>query len=115
MRDDDLPVEMQSLLAALVEQVRAMAARMAGDPERETACHFCGSDVPLWESLVVLQLAGVPAHVECPQDALATKLREAGPLPEFPYSDFSSAIDARMNQARETGADPSPASGDIGS
>ena len=69
MPDSDAPQlteEIQSLLAALVEQARAMAIRIAGDPDRETQCHFCDAPLPLWENLLVLQLTGVAAHVECP-------------------------------------------------
>jgi len=92
--------DLHSLLGALVEQARAMAIRMAGDPERATACHFCGGDVPLWESLLVMQLAGVPAHVECPPDVLAAKLKEVGPEDGFPYAEFSAAVDARLSEER---------------
>ena len=51
---------------------------------------------PLWENLLVLQLAGVPAHVECPKDVLADKLAEVGPVPDFPYDEFSEAVDRRI-------------------
>ncbi|MCC6751346.1 MAG: hypothetical protein IT371_27075 [Deltaproteobacteria bacterium] len=98
MSEEDL----HNLLAALVEQARALATRLAGDPDRESPCHFCGAPVPLWENLLVMQLAGVPAHVQCPADALAAKLKEAGPEPEFPYDDFSQAVDARVLLERPT-------------
>jgi hypothetical protein len=88
--------DLHNMLAALVEQARAMAGRMAGDPERETNCHFCGGQVPLWESLLVMQLAGVPAHVQCPDAILDAKLKESGPAEEFPYIEFSAAVDARL-------------------
>lgn len=101
--------ELHGLLDALVEQARSMATRMTGDPEHATACHFCGADVPLWESLLVMHLAGVPAHVECPADQLATKLKEAAPVEEFPYEEVSQAIDARLND----GDRPSACSGVI--
>jgi hypothetical protein len=91
--DDDL----HNLLAALVEQARALASRMAGDPELPAPCQFCGGVLPLWENLLVLQLAGVPAHVRCPADTLKAKLAEVGPLPEFPYDEFSKAVDARID------------------
>jgi hypothetical protein len=87
---------LQGLLASLVEQFRSLASRIAGDPEREVACHFCGSRLPLWENLLVLQLTGVGAHVQCPPDLLAAKLREVGPSPEFPYEEFSSAVEERL-------------------
>lgn len=90
--DDDL----HNLLAALVEQARALASRMAGDPEAPAPCQFCGGSLPLWENLLVLQLAGVPAHVECPDEILAAKLAEVGPELDFPYEDFSRAVDARI-------------------
>ena len=89
--------DMHNLLAALVEQARATAGRMAGDPERNTSCHFCGGQVPLWESLLVMQLAGVPAHVQCPDDVLAAKLKESGPAEDFPYTEFSAAVDTRLS------------------
>lgn len=89
--------DMGNLLAALVEQTRAMASRMAGSPERETTCHFCAGAVPLWESLLVMQLAGVPSHVTCPPEILTAKLAESGPAPEFPYDEFSAAVDARLD------------------
>lgn len=88
--------DLHALLGALVEQARAMAIRMAGDPERGTPCHFCGGDVPLWESLLVMQLAGVPSHVECPAEVLTAKLRRVAPLDDFPYEEFSAAVDARL-------------------
>ena len=40
------------------------------------------------------------SHVACPAETLAAKLAEVGPMPAFPYSDFSRAVDARI-----TGAD----------
>lgn len=88
--------DLYGLLGALVEQARAMAIRMAGDPERGTTCHFCGGDVPLWESLLVMQLAGVPSHVECPADTLEAKLKRVAPADGFPYAEFSQAVDARL-------------------
>lgn len=87
---------LQNLLASLVEQARALATRLAGDPERGVPCHFCGTAMPLWENLLVQQLAGVPAHVECPHQALEARLRIAGPLRGFPYGEFSQAVDRRM-------------------
>ena len=92
--------ELHALLGALVEQARAMAIRMAGDPERGTTCHFCAGDVPLWESLLVMQLAGVPAHVECPPETLAARLKDVAPEDDFPYEDFSAAVDARLAHDR---------------
>lgn len=89
---------LKDLLAAMVEQARAMATRVAGDPERETQCHFCESSLPLWENLLVLQLTGVAAHVECPEEALRAKLEAVGPAAEFPYSEFSSAVDRRLEE-----------------
>jgi hypothetical protein len=100
MAERDRQEDLHNLLAALVEQVRAMAGRMAGDPDRETACHFCGGPVALWESLMVMQLAGVPAHVRCPDELLSQKLGEAGPEPEFPYAEFSEAVNARMDATK---------------
>jgi len=88
--------ELHNLLAALVEQARALAARIAGDPDREAPCHFCGDPVPLWENLLVLQLTGVAAHVECPAGALERRLLEVGPAPEFPYAEFSRAVEQRL-------------------
>ena len=87
---------LHNLLAALVEQARALASRMAGDPDLPAPCQFCGGRLPLWENLLVLQLAGVPAHVECPPQVLAAKLAEVGPLPGFPYVEFSAAVDSRV-------------------
>lgn len=94
--------DIQSLLAALVEQARALAVRIAGDPDRETQCHFCDAPLPLWENLLVLQLTGVAAHVECPPDALAAKLKKVGPADDFPYEEFSRAVDARLEQGFPT-------------
>jgi hypothetical protein len=92
MPDDDL----QNLLAALVEQARALATRIAGDPDRESPCHFCGAPLPLWENLLVMQLTGVAAHVQCPPDSLERKLKEVGPAAEFPYVEFSLAVEHRL-------------------
>lgn len=100
--------ELQNLLAALVEQARALAARIAGDPDRESPCHFCGDPVPLWENLLVLQLTGVAAHVECPSEPLQRRLREVGPAEEFPYTEFSQAVERRLE-----GASPDARSGVI--
>jgi len=94
----DRSEDMHNLLAALVEQARSMAGRMAGDPERDTTCHFCAGPVALWESLLVTQLAGVPAHVACPAEILDAKLRESGPAEAFPYLEFSAAVDERLRQ-----------------
>ena len=88
----------KDLIAALVEQVRSMATRIAGNPERETQCPFCEAPLPLWENLLVLQLTGVAAHVECPKEALESKLASVGPAPEFPYAEFSAAVDARLKE-----------------
>ncbi|MBW2732250.1 MAG: hypothetical protein JRH20_07630 [Deltaproteobacteria bacterium] len=90
--------DLRNLLAALVEQMRAMASRMAGSPERETTCHFCASGVQLWESLLVMQLAGVPSHIQCPPRILAEKLAEQGPVQDFPYDEFSVAVDTRLTK-----------------
>jgi|GEM_PF-2954876 hypothetical protein len=87
---------LENLLTSLVEQARALATRLAGDPERGVPCHFCGTAMPLWENLLVQQLAGVPAHVECPHQALEARLRIAGPARDFPYTEFSSAVERRM-------------------
>ena len=95
MQEEDL----HNVLAALVEQARALATRLAGDPEQETACHFCGGQLPLWENLMVLQLTGVAAHAECPADTLEAKLKEVGPVEEFPYEEFSRAVDRRLQQS----------------
>ena len=76
--------EIQTLLAALIEQARALAVRIAGDPDRETQCHFCDAPLPLWENLLVLQLTGVAAHATCPPEALAAKLKQVGPVEDFP-------------------------------
>ncbi len=88
---------LHNLLAALVEQARALASRMAGDPELPAPCQFCGGSLPLWENLLVLQLAGVPAHVECPSETLSAKLAEVGPTEDFPYEEFSAAVAARVH------------------
>lgn len=96
MNDDDL----HNVLAAFVEQARVRATRLAGDPEQETACHFCGGPLPLWEHLMVLQLTGVAAHAECPAEVLEAKLAEVGPLDEFPYEEFSQAVDRRLERER---------------
>ncbi len=93
--------ELQNLLAALIEQARALAARIAGDPDRDSPCHFCGDPVPLWENLLVLQLTGVSAHVECPAESLQRRLQEVGPAPEFPYSEFSQAVEKRLEDSFE--------------
>jgi hypothetical protein len=89
-------VDFQNLLAALVEQARALATRLTGDPDRETPCHFCGSSVPLWENLLVMQLTGVAAHVQCPQEVLDHRLKEVGPATDFPYAEFSLAVEKRL-------------------
>ena len=88
----------KSLLAVLVEQARALATRVAGDPEREAPCYFCKAPLPLWENLLVMQMTGVAAHIQCPPEALAEAYRETGPAPEFPYEEFSAAIDARLER-----------------
>ena len=94
--------DLQNLLAAMVEQARALAIRIAGEPDRETQCHFCDAPLPLWENLLVLQLTGVAAQVECPDEALAAKLKQVGPDEGFPYSEFSRAVDRRCDSASLT-------------
>ena len=96
MSDEDY---LYNLLAALVEQSRSLASRVAGDPEMETPCHFCGGALPLWENQLVLQLAGVPAHVTCPKEILDDRLTGVGPLSEFAYDEFSSAVDGRLKNS----------------
>lgn len=88
--------QMQNLLAALVEQARALATRLAGDPDQETNCHFCAGALPLWENMLVLQLTGVAAHVQCPEVVLGARLSDIGPDTTFPYAEFSQAVDQRM-------------------
>lgn len=90
--------DIQNLLAALVEQARALAIRIAGDPDHESPCHFCGGPLPLWENLLVMQLTGVAAHAQCPEEFLEKKLKDAGPVPEFPYAEFSLAVDRRLEK-----------------
>ena len=88
--------ELQEILGAYVEQARALATRLAGDPEQLTVCHFCGGPLPLWENLLVTQLAGVAAHVQCPDELLCERLNEVGPDEAFPYDDFCQAVRRRM-------------------
>ena len=90
--------DLQNLLAALVEQTRALAARLSGDPDRESPCHFCGAPLPLWENLLVLQMTGVAAHVQCPDEALDTHLRLVGPDPAFATEQFAAALERRLQQ-----------------
>jgi hypothetical protein len=87
-----------------VEQARALATRVAGDPDRDTPCHFCGSSVPLWENLLVMQLTGVAAHVQCPKDVLERRLKEVGPALDFSYAEFSLAVDKRLEAPCTTAA-----------
>lgn len=96
--------QMQNLLAALVEQARALATRLAGDPDQETSCHFCAGPLPLWENMLVLQLSGVAAHVKCPDAVLGAQLSDIGPAEAFPYEAFSRAVDHRMQQVSPTSA-----------
>jgi hypothetical protein len=98
MPDEDL----QNLLAALVEQARALATRISGDPDRESPCHFCGAPLAMWENLLVMQLTGVAAHAQCPAEELEKKLREVGPAPEFPYAEFSAAVESRLQEKAPT-------------
>ncbi len=86
----------KNLLAVLVEQARALATRVAGDPEREAPCHFCKAPLPLWENLLVMQMTGVAAHVQCPPEALQETFRESGPAADFHYEEFSAAIEERL-------------------
>lgn len=88
--------ERLSVLAALVEQARSLASRIAGDADQDTPCHFCGAAVPLWENLLVMQLTGFGAHVLCPEEALKSKLQSVGPAPEFPYDEFCASVEKRM-------------------
>ncbi|MFH1130275.1 MAG: UTP--glucose-1-phosphate uridylyltransferase [Pseudomonadota bacterium] len=92
--------ELENLLAVLVQQSRALATRMAGSPEISVPCHFCGAAMPLWENLLVQQLAGVPAHVQCPTKVLEKRLKQIGPLESFPYEEFSKAIDNRVKKEK---------------
>ena len=86
------------LLLALVEQSRALATRISGDPQHSSPCHFCDGPLPMWEHLLVLQLAGVPAHVECPPELLEERLAKVGPVDDFPYREFAQAVDRRLRQ-----------------
>lgn len=94
----DAELALEGLLVALIEQARSSAVRMAGDPERDTPCHFCNSPVALWESMLVMQLCGVPAHVKCPDRVLDEKLKRVGPLSAFPYAEFSALVDKRIKE-----------------
>jgi len=90
--------KIKSLLAVLVEQARALATRIAGDPEREAPCHFCKAPLALWENLLVMQMTGVAAHIQCPPEALQEAFRESGPEAEFRYEEFSAAIEERLTR-----------------
>jgi hypothetical protein len=94
--------DIQQLLAALIEQARALATRIAGTPDRETNCHFCEAPLSLWENLLVLQLTGVAAHVQCPSGALAAKLKKVGPQDDFPYEEFCEAVQQRLHASSPT-------------
>jgi len=96
--EDTQPEAFEDLLAAMVEQARALAARLAGDPDQTTTCHFCAEALPLWENLLVMQLTGVAAHVVCPPEVLKARLQEVGPHRDFPYADFSQAVEERTQQ-----------------
>jgi hypothetical protein len=104
MTDEPRPdnEDLQNLLAALVEQVRALAARLTGNADQPTVCHFCGGPLPLWENLLVLQLTGVAAHVECPKDLLEARLHAVGPEPGFPYTELSASVERRLSEPATT-------------
>lgn len=98
MEADTPPEAIEDLLAAMVEQARALATRLAGDPDQTTMCHFCGEELPLWENLLVMQLTGVAAHVVCPPEHLEARLLAVGPHRDFPYADFSQAVEERTQR-----------------
>ena len=54
--------------------------------------------------MLVLQLSGVAAHVQCPEAVLGARLSDIGPDTAFPYTEFSRAVDQRMELESPTSA-----------
>ena len=85
-------------MAELLERCKQIARMVGQGREIQAECSYCQGAVPLHEALFTQQIAGVLAHISCPEEQLADIWGEAVPLAEFDYQGFSAAVDKRMQQ-----------------
>ena len=100
MKDADNNPEQQ--LAKLLERCKEIASLVGDGEEVFAECTYCHSPVSLWEALFTQQIAGVLAHVACPEEKLDEAIGPAKPAPEFDFEDFAKAVDLRMNREMPT-------------
>jgi hypothetical protein len=92
----------------LIARCKEVASLVGEGREVFAECSYCHTAVPLWEALFTQQIAGVLAHIACPDEALRQVVGEAAPVPEFDYASFVVRIEERMQTPR-----PIAASGSI--
>lgn len=88
--------EAQERLAELAERCKEVAHVVGDGRDVFAECSYCHGAVPLWEALFTQQIAGVLAHLSCPEDTLSQVVGEAAPGPDFDYAGLVKAVDARM-------------------
>lgn len=98
MEDNDNISEQQ--LASLIARCKEIATIIGDGKEVFTECTYCHGPVSLWEALFTQQIAGVLAHVACPEDKLEEAMSPARPDPAFDFADFTKAVDQRMTSPR---------------
>jgi hypothetical protein len=91
-------------LAELVARCKEVASLVGEGREVFAECSYCHTAVPLWEALYTQQIAGVLAHIACPEDTLRQVVGEAGPVPEFDYASLVAKVEERMLTPRPTEA-----------
>ena len=86
-------------LAELVDRCKEVAELVGQGQEVFAECAYCHGPVPLWEALFTQQIAGLFAHLTCPEEMLREVVGEAGPQPDFDYEGLVAAVEARMERA----------------
>lgn len=89
--------EFKQVVLQLIDQAERLGQTMPEKEKEEIECSFCGSLVPIWEGIVVSQVCGLPAHLECPVEPLQRALRRVAPDHRFDYASLSKAVDKRMD------------------
>lgn len=91
--------EFKKVILQLIDQAERLGSSMPEKEHEDIECSFCGSLVPIWEGIVVSQVCGLPAHLDCPVEPLQRALRRIAPDHRFDYTSLSEAVDKRMKGA----------------
>lgn len=91
-----LPPNVSEEFSELVDRCKEVANTVGEGQEVFAECSYCHGPVPLWEALFTQQIAGLFAHLACPQEVLQAVVGASAPVPEFDYEAFVEAVELRM-------------------